>query len=220
LRSPGSPEFRALRERSDTMSESSGETTMPPANAKPVAGVRPAAAAAGLAAPATEPPVIERLGVGSGFVPLIEKVLRESTLLAQFTPDDLQQFAGFLQIYRVGVGIPFIIEGDAGDFMVLVLEGFVEVFKKDMNGVRSLVGVAAPGKTLGEMSLIDGEPRFATCIAATQITFAALPRKGLERIMKDHPQLGQKILLQLALLLNQRLRHVSAQLLQVWQQQA
>ncbi len=160
---------------------------------------------------------IERLGNGAGFVPLIGKVLEEGSLLAQFTQQDLQCFAGFLQIYRVSSGIPFIVEGDPGDFMVLVLEGVVEVFKRGAEGERSLVGVAAPGKTLGEMSLIDGEPRFATCVAATPVTFAALPRKGLERIMREHPELGQKILLQLVLLLNQRLRHVSAQLLQVWQ---
>lgn len=175
-------------------------------------------AAAGEARPPS-PPSIERLGIGSSFIPLIEKVLSESTLLASFSPEDLQHFASFLQIYRVGTGVPFIIEGDPGDFMVMVLEGYVEVFKKGVDGERSLVGVAPPGKTLGEMSLIDGEPRFATCIAATPVTFAALPRKGLERIMKDQPHLGQKILLQLVLLLNQRLRHVSAQLLQVWQQQ-
>jgi CRP/FNR family cyclic AMP-dependent transcriptional regulator len=208
------------------MSEFPGETTMPPANVRPAAGQASSAAGAPAAAPDASasatppvPPSIERLGLGTGFVPLIEKVLRESALLCQFTDDDLQRFAGFLQIYRVGTGVPFIIEGDPGDFMVLVLEGYVEVFKKGAEAQRSLVGVAAPGKTLGEMSLIDGEPRFATCIAATPVTFAALPRKGLERIMKDHPHLGQKILLQLVLLLNQRLRHVSAQLLQVWQQQ-
>ncbi len=210
------------------MSELPGETTTPPASARPVDGAAaPAAGAAGTgrvaaaASPVSPPaaPSIERLGLGTGFVPLIEKVLRESALLSQFTDDDMQRFAGFLQIYRVGTGVPFIIEGDPGDFMVLVLEGYVEVFKKGTEAERSLVGVAAPGKTLGEMSLIDGEPRFATCIAATPVTFAALPRKGLERIMKDHPHLGQKILLQLVLLLNQRLRHVSAQLLQVWQQQ-
>ncbi|MBC7779132.1 MAG: cyclic nucleotide-binding domain-containing protein [Proteobacteria bacterium] len=201
------------------MSEPSGETTTPPSNTQAGAvGAGPKAVAAAAQNP-PPPPSIERLGSGSGFVPLIEKVLRENLLLSQFNAEDLQRFASFLQIYRVSSGVPFIIEGDPGDFMVLVLEGFVEVFKKDTGGDRSLVGVAAPGKTLGEMSLIDGEPRFATCIAATAVTFAALPRKGLERIMKDQPQLGQKILFQLVLLLNQRLRHVSAQLLQVWQQQ-
>ena len=210
---------------SEPVSGFPGETTLPPSGARPVAGpASPAGGTAGIpvtgeaAVPAALS--IERLGLGTAFVPLIGKVLRESALLSQFTTEDMHRFAGFLQIYRVATGVPFIIEGDPGDFLVLVLEGYVEVFKKGPESERSLVGVAAPGKTLGEMSLIDGEPRFATCIAATPVTFAALPRRGLERIMKDHPHLGQKILLQLVLLLNQRLRHVSAQLLQVWQQHA
>jgi len=211
------------------MSESRGETLQPvdasAATGTAVAGHAMAVPAAAASAPGQgaatppAPPSIERLGIGSNFIPLIEKVLSDSTLLSSFTAEDLRQFASFLQIYKVGTGVPFIIEGDPGDFMVMVLEGYVEVFKKGVDGERSLVGVAPPGKTLGEMSLIDGEPRFASCIAATPVTFAALPRKGLEHIMKDQPQLGQKILLQLVLLLNQRLRHVSAQLLQVWQQQ-
>lgn len=213
------------------MSESRGGT-LQPVDASPGSGAAAAGSGAGKAASLAtaartgqgearppSPPSIERLGMGSNFIPLIDKVLSDSTLLAGFTPDDLRHFACFLEIYKVGTGVPFIVEGDPGDFMVMVLEGYVEVFKKGAEAERSLVGVAPPGKTLGEMSLIDGEPRFATCIAATPVTFAALPRKGLERIMKDHPQLGQKILLQLVRLLNQRLRHVSAQLLQVWQQQ-
>jgi hypothetical protein len=211
---------------SDPVSGFPGERTLAPSDARAsTAPARPSAAGnAGAPVPgkAAVPAAqsIERLGLGTAFVPLIGKVLRESALLSQFTTEDLQRFAGFLQVYRVATGVPFIVEGDPGDFMVLVLEGYVEVFKKGPETERSLVGVAAPGKTLGEMSLVDGEPRFATCIAATPVTFAALPRKGLERIMKDHPHLGQKILLQLVLLLNQRLRDVSGQLLQVWQQQA
>jgi CRP-like cAMP-binding protein len=211
---------------SEPVSGLPGETTPAPSDARAsTAPARPAAADhAGVPVPekAALPAVqsIERLGLGTAFVPLIEKVLRGSVLLSQFTTEDLQCFAGFLQVYRAATGVPFIVEGDPGDFMVLVLEGHVEVFKKGPETERLLVGVAAPGKTLGEMSLVDGEPRFATCIAATRVTFAALPRSGLERIMKDHPYLGQKILLQLVLLLNQRLRDVSAELLQLWQKQA
>lgn len=212
-----------------TMSETPRVPTLAAASPKPLATAAqpasqpgsPAIPQAGSHQPASPsaPPTIELLGAGTGFAALIEKVLRESSLLAQFDAHDMQRFCAFLQIYRVSTGVPFILEGDPGDFMVLVLEGYVEVFKKGADGARALVGVGAPGKTLGEMSLIDGEPRFATCVAATPVTFAALPRKSLERIMKDHPELGQKILLQLVLLLNQRLRHVSAQLLQVWQLQ-
>lgn len=177
---------------------------------------RPAGHGADL--PPAPGPVGEPIGAGAGYATLIGEVLGSSALFAAFSADEVRTFCGFLQVYRAAPGTAFIREGDPGDFMVLLLEGEVEVFKSTRAGGRSLVGVVAPGRTLGEMSLIDGEPRFATCVAATQITFAALHRAGFEHVMREHPLLGEKILLHLARLLNQRLRQVSAQLMQVMQQ--
>ena len=71
-----------------------------------------------------------------------------------------------------------------------------------------------PGMTLGEMSMIDGEPRFATCIALKETTFAALTRDNMVKIILDRPSLGAKILIKLVTMLSQRLRHTSAMLLQ------
>ncbi|MEI6320436.1 MAG: cyclic nucleotide-binding domain-containing protein, partial [Pseudomonadota bacterium] len=136
---------------SEPVSGFPGERTLAPSDASAsTAPARPAVAGnAGAPVPdkAAVPAAqsIERLGLGTAFVPLIEKVLRESALLSQFTTEELQRFAGFLQVYRVATGVPFIVEGDPGDFMVLMLEGYVEVFKKGPKTERSLVGVAAPG---------------------------------------------------------------------------
>jgi CRP-like cAMP-binding protein len=67
--------------------------------------------------------------------------------------------------------------------------------------------------TLGEMSMIDGEPRFATCMAIEPTTVAVLTRDDMRRIIEDAPRLGTKILLNLMTLLSQRLRRTSAKLL-------
>jgi len=171
-------------------------------------------------APIVPGPAGEPIGAGTGYATLIGEVLGSHALLAAFCPEEVRTFCTFLQVYRAAPGTAIIREGDPGDFMVLLLEGEVEVFKSTRAGARSLVGVVQPGRTLGEMSLIDGEPRFATCVAATQITFAALHRAGFEHVMREYPLLGEKILLHLARLLNQRLRQVSAQLMQVMQQSA
>jgi CRP/FNR family cyclic AMP-dependent transcriptional regulator len=72
---------------------------------------------------------------------------------------------------------------------------------------------AGPGKTLGEMSLIDGEPRFASCVALEPVTFAVLDRESLSRILTEEPRIGVKLMMELLMLLNQRLRSVSAQLM-------
>ena len=62
------------------------------------------------------------------------------------------------------------------------------------------------------MSMIDGEPRFSTCIAATPVTFSMLTRDDLTRIIPEKPMLGAKILMELVVMLSQRLRQTSEKL--------
>lgn len=78
--------------------------------------------------------------------------------------------------YRAPSGTEIIRDGEMGDFMFLILDGSVEITKQDAHGQLQAISTAGPGKTLGEMSLIDGEPRFASCMALTAIEFAVLDR--------------------------------------------
>ena len=75
-----------------------------------------------------------------------------------------------------------------------------------------LIATVDAGKTLGEMSMIDGEPRFATCVAAEPCVIAVLSRENLARIILEQPILGAKILMELVLMLSQRLRQTSVKL--------
>ena len=70
------------------------------------------------------------------------------------------------------------------------------------------------GTTIGEMSMIDGEPRFATCVATERTTIAVLHRDDMAKIILDYPSLGAKILVKLVSMLSSRLRQTSARLLQ------
>jgi CRP-like cAMP-binding protein len=63
------------------------------------------------------------------------------------------------------------------------------------------------------MSLIDGEPRFASCITLEPALFAVLDRESLTRVVAEEPRIGVKILMELLMLLNQRLRSVSGELM-------
>jgi CRP-like cAMP-binding protein len=63
------------------------------------------------------------------------------------------------------------------------------------------------------MSMIDGEARFATCVAAEPTLIAVLHRESLARIIVEQPLLGAKILMELVLILAQRLRATSQRLL-------
>ncbi|MBI5110239.1 MAG: cyclic nucleotide-binding domain-containing protein [Rhodocyclales bacterium] len=159
-------------------------------------------------------PDIKNLGDAVPFVERIREIIEVIQLFEDFEPPELEALARYMRAYRAPLGAEVIREGDDGDFMLLILEGSVEIVKKDVRGQAQIMGSAGPGKTLGEMSLIDGEPRFASCVALEPVTFAVLDRESLSRILAEEPRLGVKLMMELLMLLNQRLRSVSAQLME------
>ena len=134
-------------------------------------------------------------------------------LLENFSPAEVLLLAHFMEMYRAEPGVEIIQEGDGGDFMLMVVEGKVEVQKRDRWNTPQTLAVVEGGRTLGEMSMIDGEARFATCVAAEPTLIAVLHRESLARIIVEQPLLGAKILMELVLMLSQRLRATTQRLL-------
>ena len=165
-------------------------------------------------------PNIEPVGDATPFVGLIVDVIDRIKLFEDFEPGEVAGMAGYMTCYKAPAGIEIIREGDNGDFMLLVLDGSLEVVKKNSLGLPARIALVGAGKTLGEMSVIDGEPRFASCVALTDVQFAVLDREGLTRIIANEPKIGIKILMEFLMLLNQRLRTVSNQLVQCMEQKA
>ena len=133
--------------------------------------------------------------------------------MGNFSGAEVRLLAHFMDVYRAAPGSELIREGEHGDFMLMLIEGRVEVRKRDRWSTDRVIAVVEAGRMLGEMSMIDGEPRFATCVAIEPTLAAALSRENLARIIVEQPMLGAKILMELVLMLSHRLRHTSSRLL-------
>ncbi len=158
--------------------------------------------------------ILEHLGEGTALAQQIFDMIGHSKFFADFTRDDVQRLTAFTQIYRAEAGQMIIREGDVDDYMLLIIQGRVEIVKNDSHGNLQPMTSVGPGATLGEMSMIDGEPRFATCMALEPTTFAVLSRDSMVQIILEEPSLGAKVLVKLVTLLSQRLRQTSSSLLQ------
>jgi CRP/FNR family transcriptional regulator, cyclic AMP receptor protein len=156
---------------------------------------------------------LESLGDATQFAAKIHGLITFSPLFENFNMAEIRLLTNFMLVYRANTGAEVIREGEAGDFMILLIEGKIEVFKQDRWNAPRLIAVIAPGQSLGEMSMIDGEPRFASCIASEPCLFAVLTRGSLARIILEQPILGAKILMELVLMLSQRLRQTSSKLI-------
>jgi CRP-like cAMP-binding protein len=156
---------------------------------------------------------LENLGEGTALAQQIYDMIGHSKFFDDFSREDVQMLGAFMQVYRAEPGSLVIREGDIDDYMLLVIQGKVDIVKTDKRGAVQPMTSVGPGMTLGEMSMIDGEPRFATCIAVEPTTFAVLSRDSMVRIILEDPSLGAKLLIKLVTLLSQRLRQTSSTLL-------
>ena len=75
------------------------------------------------------------------------------------------------------------------------------------------IAVLRRGRAFGEMAVLDGERRSASCIAATDCQLLNLGRDALEKMLDEAPRVAAKIIRALATSLSKRLRMVDGQLL-------
>lgn len=163
---------------------------------------------------------LDHLGDATQFAAQLHALIPKCALLENFSPAEVRLLAHFMDVYRCEPGAELIREGEGGDFMLMIIEGKVEVRKRDRFNTPQLIAMVDAGKVLGEMSMIDGEARFATCVAADPVLVAMLDRESLARIIVEQPMLGAKVLMEVVLMLSQRLRATSERLLGMLDEQS
>ena len=161
---------------------------------------------------------LERVGAGTAIANEIFGLVGKSQFFTEFSKEDISTLAGYMEVFRAQPGEIIIRESDEGDFMVLIVDGEIDILKKSHRAEQQHMTSAGPGMTLGEMSMIDGEPRFATCMASQPTTFALLTRDNMAKIILDHPSLGSKILVKMVTMLSLRLRQTSGRLLRMMEE--
>ncbi len=141
----------------------------------------------------------------------------EAALLEDFTPAEADTLGAVLPRIRAQPGQALIVEGELGDWMLLVLSGTVDVTKLTETGEKSRLAVLKHGAAVGEMSMLDSAPRYASCHAIEVVEAAVLTRAVISKLIQDHPAVGAKLLVKLTQILAQRLRNTSNQLIKAIQ---
>lgn len=146
---------------------------------------------------------------------LAARMLVTPTALDDLTVADAMKVVTYMRPKVIRAGTVFIREGEVqrNDYMLLVLEGDIAV-ENELPGHQEsmVVNVIGPGHLIGEMGLLDGSPRSATCIANTDVAVAVLSRTALMRLLKDEPRVGARLLLAISTRMAQRLRETTRKL--------
>ena len=111
------------------------------------------------------------------------ELLTAPSALMHLTLDEARVVVGYMTPQFIPTGTTFIREGDAADegFMALLLEGEVVVEGITVSRTEPVtIGVLAPGSLIGEVGLVDREPRSASCTTSADSLCAILTRESFE----------------------------------------
>lgn len=169
-----------------------------------------------------------RVTSGSSMAEMAAEMLAAPTALAQLTPDEAREVVSYMKPHKIAEGVTFIKQGDTKetDFMLLVIDGEVTVESVVVSRTEPItVSVLGPGSLIGEMGLVDGEPRSASCTAVTTLRAAILTRAALNELLDQNPRTAAKLLMAISLRIAERMRdsadklRMYAQLTQAMQQE-
>lgn len=145
----------------------------------------------------------------------VELLLRAPTALMRLSEDDAWAVARCMHLLQLPSGTTLIHQGSTSDtgFMVLLLDGDITVeHRVSSHNPPVTLAVLGPGSLLGEMSLVDGAARSASCTASTDVRCAVLTRKALESLLKHRPHVAARLMTVVAQNLAERLRDSSQKL--------
>jgi CRP-like cAMP-binding protein len=116
-------------------------------------------------------------------------LLRAVPLFADLDERSVQAVAVLAQERTVPAGEVLMREGEPGEEFIVIVEGTVHVQKRG-HDVRSLLA----GGFLGEVALVEHEPRTATATCATECTLLVLRHHEFDRLMTSFPEVRRKVL--------------------------
>ena len=165
---------------------------------------------------------------GSSTAELAAQLLIAPTALMQLSVDEAMVVVSYMIPRKIAMHTTFIIEGDKKDtgYMLLVLEGEVTVENIVVSRHTPVtVNVLGPGSLIGEMGLVDGQARLASCTASTDVRCAVLSREALGKLSLEDPRTAAKLMFAVSSRVAERLRDTTlklkmySQLVQAMQQE-
>ena len=123
----------------------------------------------------------------------LAELLTQVGLFSRCTKRERQTIARHAQPAELPAGTDLVREGEPGDALFLILEGEAVVKREGHE-----VGKVGPGSHFGELAILDGAPRSATVVAATDVRVAVLGIRMFRTLLREFPELAEQLLVGLA----------------------
>ena len=120
--------------------------------------------------------------------------LENNRLFSQLSPIDFNNLRRITQEQSFAAGREIFKEGDPGDGIYLVRDGLIEISVEGGQTGRCVFTEAGPGDLLGEMAVVEDQPRSANAVARRDTLLYFMPRTDILRLMTECPALAMALL--------------------------
>lgn len=139
-------------------------------------------------------------------------MMAECNLFNSLTPPELLAAARYFSLNKITQDKIIFNEGDAGTFMGIINSGSVAVYKANADEKNIQIATLPKGQSFGEMAVLDGERRSATCVTASECVLLLLSKDSLEKMMQENAKVAAKVIRAIAVALSRRLRIAAGKL--------
>ena len=138
-----------------------------------------------------------------------KEFLRRQPLFESLSDDEIDRLHRMAATIELPEGDFLMREGEPGDAMFVVLDGDLEVSRRD-GAVDEVIAVRAPGEVLGEMALLQRQARTATVRALSPARLLRISSDAYEELLAHNPHASRAIVTTVM----QRLRSAESMLMQ------
>jgi len=103
--------------------------------------------------------------------------------------DVIEHFRRAAKVLDLPGGVELFKAGDPGDVMYVVMAGYANVLVG-----TTIVEIAAPGSLLGEMALVDGQPRSASVVTRTACRLVPIGVAEFDLLVQETPAFSRYVL--------------------------
>lgn len=85
-------------------------------------------------------------------------------------------------------------EGDKGDALYIVKSGKTNILKRNSSGIDSVLATLSKGAVIGDMAIIDEQPRSASVATVQDTTFLIITKDDFRDLLSEMPEISFQIL--------------------------
>lgn len=119
--------------------------------------------------------------------------LKKVALFSSLPDTDLDRLSKVVKEVKLESGDRLFEEGSPGDKAYIIEKGEIEILKES-GGKNVLLAVRKSGDVIGEMSLLEEAPRFASGRARTDSTLYAISHEQLDDLLNSSPSAARALL--------------------------